>query len=55
MSNLVTVRLSRETWKEIQSQREPNETIDETVRRLLDDRRRYGKLIKENGGSTLNA
>ena len=55
MTDIVTVRLSRQSWKELQSHREPNETLDEVLKRLLDDRRRFSKAIREHGGSTLSA
>jgi len=48
-----TVRLTRETWKTIQAEREPNETIDETIKRLIEDRYKFRKMIRAEGGSAL--
>jgi len=55
MAQLVytNVRLSRDTWKAINFEREPNESLDEALKRILDERKRYRRMIKTQGDSTL--
>jgi len=42
------VRITGEVWKRINREREPNETLSDTLKKLLDDRDRLRHLIKVN-------
>jgi hypothetical protein len=48
MSNKVFthVRLSAELWKRINREREPNESLEDSLKRQLDERDRLRQLIK---------
>lgn len=48
-----TVRLSRDVWKSVNSEREPNETLDECLKRIINDRKMYRRMVKTAGGDIL--
>ena len=48
IANYAHVRITGEVWKRINREREPNETLSDTLKKLLDDRDRLRHLIKVN-------
>jgi hypothetical protein len=41
----INVRLTRASWKLINQEREPNETMDEVVTRILSDREKLRMML----------
>lgn len=39
------IQISHEIWKKINTQREPNETMSDTISRIFDDFERYKKMV----------
>ena len=44
------MRVSREAWRQINQEREPNETLDEVLLRIFDDRRKLRAMIAPKQG-----
>ena len=47
---MVHIRVSTETWKKINSQREPNQTIEETLLLIINERDRLKNVMRMNAG-----
>jgi hypothetical protein len=43
------VRLSRQSWKYLNVEREPNETLDEVLIRVFEDRQKLRKMLQSDG------
>jgi len=44
--DVVHIQLSTETWKKINAQREPNQTIEEAILTILGERDRLKNMIR---------
>lgn len=48
MLKYINVRITRDSWKEINKEREPNETLDEVLARIFEDRNKLRMMLKSS-------
>jgi hypothetical protein len=48
--NTIVIRLTHQTWKRLNQEREPRDTFEDIVKRVLDERDRYIKMLKQEVG-----